>query len=74
MATTKTATSTPARTQTYILSFDPKDERAVRWIEALKVMDFFKVEESPYNPDFVAKIERAKSSKKHEVDVATIWD
>ncbi len=43
MATT--VANTPM--QTFILSFDPQDERAVKLVEFLKLLDFFKVEEIP---------------------------
>lgn len=50
----KTPQQTPMRTLT--LFFDPKDKRAAQFVETLKLMDFFKVEESPYDPNYVAEI------------------
>ncbi len=46
--------SSPKRS--VIISFDAKDKRAAKFVETLKLMDFFQVEESPYNPEYVAKI------------------
>lgn len=43
MATT--VANTPM--QTFILSFNPKDKRAAKLVEFLKLLDFFKVEEVP---------------------------
>jgi len=72
MATTATTTTR----QTFIVSFDPNNKRAVQFMKTAQMMDFLTVEKgtSPYNPDFVAKIERGKSSKKHFVDVSKLWD
>jgi hypothetical protein len=36
-------------------------------------MDFFRVEESPYDPQFVAKIRQSEKSKTRKVDVKHIW-
>lgn len=58
------ATNTPM--QTFILSFNPKDKRAAKFMETIKLMDFFKVEESPYNPEFVAKIQAIDSMDKRD--------
>lgn len=50
------ATATVSPTRSVIVSFDAKDRRAAKFVETLKLMDFFQVEESPYNPEYVAKI------------------
>lgn len=50
----KTSLQTSMRALT--LFFDPKDKRAVKFVEMLKLMDFFKVEDSPYDPEYVAEI------------------
>ncbi len=34
------------------LFFDPKDKRATQFVETLKLMDFFKVEEGPYAQEY----------------------
>ncbi len=52
--------------QTFILSFNPKDKRATKFMETIKLMDFFKVEESPYDPQFVAKIQAIDSMDKRK--------
>ena len=44
------------------------------FIDTAKLMDFFHVEESPYDPAFVAKIRKAEQSKKYIIDVKNIWD
>lgn len=60
--------------QTFMVSINPKDKRATKLVEALKLMDFITIEKSPYAPEFVAKIKRSEKSKKHFVDVSKIWD
>lgn len=67
------ATQTMPR-RTLFLSFNPEDKKATQLISALKLMDFLKIEESPYDPAFVAKISKAEKSSKRVVDVNKIWD
>ena len=60
--------------RTLFVSYDPRSKKAVQFLSALKVLDFLTIEESPYDPAFVAKINRAEKSAKHIVDVNSIWD
>jgi len=71
MATAQTRTS---HMQSVVISFNPRNKKATQFIETAKLMDFFHVEESPYDPAFVAKIRKAERSKKHVVDTDKIWD
>ena len=73
-ATMAMALRQSARTQTVLVSFNPNSKKATQLISALRLMDFLKIEDSPYDPVFVAKIRRAEKSNKHEVDVSKIWD
>lgn len=63
-----------APSKTVFLTFNPRDKRAVQFLTTIQMLDFFKVEESPYDPTFVAKIKRAEKSKTHIVDVNKLWD
>ncbi len=63
MATLKT---TATHTQACTLYFNPKDRRATQLLEALKVMDFLKVEDSPYDKQFVAKIKSIDAGDKRK--------
>lgn len=47
-------TSTPMRA--FTITFSPRDKRAAQFFETIKMMDFFHVEESPYDPDYVAMV------------------
>lgn len=72
MASSTATHITPMRT--VLLSYNPGDERAVQLLTSIKLLDIFRVEESPYDPTFVDKIRRAEKSKKHSVDISKIWD
>ena len=67
-----TTRHTPMRS--VIISFSPLNKKALQFIETAKLMDFFRVEESPYDPQFVAKIRQSEKSKTRKVDVKHIWD
>lgn len=71
MATTATRQNAM---RSVIISYSPRNKKALQFIETAKLMDFFHVEESPYDPAFVAKIRKAEKSKKHFVDVNNIWE
>lgn len=58
------ATAAISPMQTFIVSFNPKDKRATRFFEALKIQDYFKVEECPYDPEYVAKIRKIDAQDK----------
>ena len=51
-----TASTQAALRRTYLVSFDPKSKQAVQLMSALKLMDFLSIEESPYDPRYVADI------------------
>ena len=57
-----------------VFSFNPRNKNALQFIELARRMDFFTVEESPYDPAFVAKIRKAEKSQKHVVDLNSIWN
>ena len=60
--------------RTLFISYDPRSKKAIQFLSALKVLDFLTIEESPYDPSFVAKINKAEKSSKRIVDVSKIWD
>ena len=62
---------TPMRSVT--ISFNPRNKKAAQFIETVKLMDFFKVEESPYDPAFVARINAMDESKAVSVDIDDLW-
>lgn len=71
MATANTKTKP---TQTLFLTFNPKSEKARRMIEALKLLDFLKIEESPYDANYVADVMAMDKSTFKPVKRESIWD
>jgi hypothetical protein len=69
-----TAAVRKAPTQTVLLSFNPEDKRATQFLTSIKMLDFFHVEDSPYDSAFVAKIRKSEKSKKHVVQLDKLWD
>ena len=65
------AVRTPIRS--VMISFNPRNKKAVQFIETAKLMDFFKVEESPYDPAFVARINAMDESKAVSVNIDDLW-
>ena len=44
-----------------MISFNSQDKRATKFVEAIKLFDFLKVEESPYNQAYVAEVKEMDS-------------
>ena len=44
-----------------------------RFIEFIKTLDYIKVEESPYNPEFVKKIKESRASKGKAIKTKDLW-
>ena len=61
-------------TQTLFLTFNPESEKARRMIEALKLLDFLKIEESPYDATYVADVKAMDKSTFKPVNRENIWD
>ena len=61
-------------TQTLFLTFNPESEKARRMIEALKTLDFFKIEESPYDADYVADVKAMNKKSFKTVSRKDIWN
>ncbi len=67
------ATTTMTDMRSVVVSFNPKDTRAARMIEALRVFDFFKVEDSPYDPEYVANIKAMDKRTFKAVKTEDLW-
>lgn len=59
--------------RTIMLTYDPNNDYAQSVIQMLGLSKAFKIEESPYDPMFVKKIQHAKSSKGVEIETADLW-
>ena len=69
-----TALAQTAPRRTYLVSIDPTSKQAVKLMSALKLMDFLKVEESPYDPRYVAEVKAMDKRTFKTVDRSTLWD
>lgn len=59
--------------QTFMLSINPKDKRAMKLVEALKMMDFLTIEQSPYDPKYVAELKAMDKRTFKTVKLEDIW-
>lgn len=66
-----TAVKQPKRT--IMLTYNPNNDYAQSVIQMLGLSKVFKIEESPYSPSFVKKIQHAKSSKGVVIETANLW-
>ena len=61
---------------TITLSYNTRNTIALSMIDAIRKSGVFKIEEtvnSPYDPKFVAKIERSKKSKGKKMKAEDLW-
>jgi len=58
-----------------VLNYDARNVDAKRTIAYITSLSYFKIAEnnSPYNPEFVKKIERGMKSKGKKMKVEDIW-
>lgn len=58
------------------IEYDARNSTAKKLIDFILSFDFFKVKEekkSPYNPEFVEKIERSMKSKGKKIKLEDLW-
>lgn len=44
-----------------------------KFIEFIKTLDYIKVEESPYDPEFVKKIKESRASEGQAIKTKDLW-
>ncbi|MGM9838176.1 MAG: DUF2683 family protein [Paludibacteraceae bacterium] len=66
------ATAQPAM-QTFIISINPNDKRATKLMEALKLMDFLTIKQSPYDPKYVAEVKAMNKRTFKTIKTTNIW-
>ncbi|MBO7625513.1 MAG: hypothetical protein J6S82_09465 [Bacteroidales bacterium] len=59
---------------TITLQYDGRNKTAKCVIQLLLNMDIFKVKQSQYDPEFVAKIRKGETEKTHAVNLKELWD
>ena len=59
--------------RTVTISFSQEDRRAAKFVEALKLVDFLTIEESPYDPQYVAEIKAMDKRTFKAVKTADLW-
>ncbi len=67
------ATTAKSGIRTVTISFSQKDRRAAKFVEALKLVDFLTIEESPYDPKYVAEIKAMDKRTFKAVKTADLW-
>lgn len=63
--------SSPAKT--LMLTYRSDDKRALQFVKAMKMMDFFDITESPYNQNYVAEVKAIKKSSCKAVSRENLW-
>ncbi len=58
---------------TLTVTVNTKTAKGKKFIEFIKTLDYVKVEESPYNPEFVEKIQKSRASKGKEIKTKDLW-
>lgn len=56
-----------------VLTYDPNDKRAVGLFEWLRMVDFLKIEDSPYDPQYVAEVKSMNENDFQQIDLADLW-
>ena len=68
------STAVQARpTQSVWLSYDPRDNRAVQFLASIRLLDFFHVEESPYDQTYVAEVKAMDKSTFKTMKSDDLW-
>lgn len=57
-------------TEIVTLKYNSRSVKARKALEELLLSGLFEKEESPYDPEFVAKIRKAEKEKSHKVDLS----
>ncbi len=70
---TTMATATPTPMRSVVISFNPQDRKAAQFIETARLMDFFHVEDSPYDPDYVAMVKQMDKHTFQPLKRADLW-
>ena len=56
-----------------IITIDEKTTKGKKLIEFIKTLDYVKVNESPYNPEFVKEIQKSRATKGKIIKTEDLW-
>jgi hypothetical protein len=58
---------------TLTITVNEKTVKGRKFVEFIKTIDYIKVDESPYNPDFVKEIQKSRVSKGKAIPTKDLW-
>jgi hypothetical protein len=58
---------------TITITLNEKSAKGKKFVEFIKTLDYIKVNESPYNPDFVKEIQKSRASKGKVIKTDDLW-
>jgi len=58
---------------TITITVNEKSAKGKKFVEFIKTLDYIKVNESPYNPDFVEEIQKSRASKGKVIKTEDLW-
>ncbi len=59
--------------KTYTITLDEKSSKGKKLVDFLKTLDYIKVNESPYNPDFVKEILESRAGEGKVIKTEDLW-
>jgi len=58
---------------TLTVTVNTKTSKGKKFIEFIKTLDYIEIEESPYNPEFVKKIQKSRASEGKAIKTKDLW-
>jgi hypothetical protein len=58
---------------TITITLNEKSAKGKKFVEFIKTLDYIKVNESPYNPEFVKEIQKSRASKGKVIKTEDLW-
>lgn len=58
---------------TITITLNEKSAKGKKFVEFIKTLDYIKIDESPYDPDFVKKIQKSRASKGKVIKTEDLW-
>lgn len=58
---------------TITITVNEKTAKGKKFVDFIKTLDFVKVDESPYNPEFVKEIQKSRASKGKVIKTEDLW-